>query len=64
MSTIYSPTITETDPAGEISMAQVVQPTLAQEMRRDPNIIVMGEDIAYPWTIFRAFQGLVQEFGS
>lgn len=63
MSTIYSPTMTETNPVGEISMGQVVQPTLAQEMRRDPNIIVMGEDIAYPWTIFRAFQGLAQEFG-
>src|SRR5438876_7324444 len=32
-------------------------------MRRDPRIVVMGEDVAEAGTAFKVLNGLVQEFG-
>ncbi len=48
----------------EITMAQAVREALAEEMRRDPRVILMGEDVAETGTPFRVFQGLVDEFGT
>lgn len=48
----------------EITVAEAAREALAEEMRRDPRVIVLGEDVGKAWTPFRAFQGLVQEFGS
>jgi pyruvate dehydrogenase E1 component beta subunit len=36
---------------------------MAEEMRRDPNVFVMGEDIARQGGIFGQFKGLPKEFG-
>ena len=43
--------------------AQAIKDTLAQEMRRDPRVFVMGEDIAEQGGIFGCTRGLLDEFG-
>src|SRR6202521_3207649 len=46
-----------------LSMAEAVREALAQEMRRDDRVFVMGEDVAEAGTPFKVLSGLVQEFG-
>ena len=46
-----------------LSMAEAVREALAQEMRRDPSVFLMGEDVAEAGTPFKVLSGLVQEFG-
>ncbi len=43
--------------------AQAIRDVLAQEMRRDPKIFVMGEDVAELGGIFGCTRGLMDEFG-
>ena len=40
-----------------------IRQTLAEEMRRDPSIILMGEDVGKKGGVFLATQGLWAEFG-
>jgi len=47
----------------EMTMSQAIREAVAEEMRRDENIILIGEDVAETGTPFRVFQGLVDEFG-
>ena len=47
----------------EITMGQAVREALAEEMRRDPTVFIIGEDIAEAGTPFKVMQGLVDEFG-
>ena len=42
---------------------EALRDTMAEEMRRDPTIIITGEDVATRGGIFRATQGLFDEFG-
>ncbi len=44
-------------------MAEAVREALAQEMRRDPTVFVIGEDVAEAGTPFKVLKGLVEEFG-
>lgn len=37
---------------------------LAEEMRRDPNVIVVGEDVGKAGGVFKQTQGLFEEFGA
>ncbi|MCA3586077.1 MAG: hypothetical protein IOC90_15340 [Methylocystis sp.] len=46
-----------------ITMGEVVARTLADEMRRDPTIWVLGEDVQ-AGGIFAQYKGLFQEFGA
>ena len=46
-----------------ISMAQAVNQALAEEMRRDPTVFILGEDVAEAGTPFKVLAGLVEEFG-
>jgi len=46
-----------------ISTLQILRETLASEMRRDPSIFVMGEDIARYGGAFGVTKGLLDEFG-
>lgn len=46
-----------------LTLAQAVREALAEEMRRDPSVFVMGEDVAEAGTAFKVLSGLVQEFG-
>lgn len=45
------------------SYAQAIKDVLAEEMRKDEDVFVMGEDVAEQGGIFGCTRGLVQEFG-
>lgn len=47
----------------EISVSQAVAEAIGQEMERDSNVFVMGEDVALWGGIFGMTQGLLQKFG-
>jgi 2-oxoisovalerate dehydrogenase E1 component beta subunit len=46
-----------------LNIVQSVNQALRSEMRRDPNIIVLGEDVGKNGGVFRATEGLINEFG-
>ena len=48
----------------EITFAQAVREALAEEMRRDPRVFIIGEDVAETGTAFKVLTGLVAEFGT
>ncbi len=50
--------------ARELTYAQAVREAFAEEMRRDPHVCIMGEDVAEAGTPFKVLSGLVEEFGS
>ncbi len=47
----------------EITFAEAIREALAEEMRRDPRVFIMGEDVAEAGTPFKVLSGLVEEFG-
>jgi len=47
----------------EITYAQAINEAMREEMRRDENVILMGEDIAIFGGIFSITKGLLEEFG-
>jgi len=42
---------------------EAVTRTLQEEMQRDPNIFITGEDVGVRGGVFRATKGLIEEFG-
>ena len=48
----------------EITLSKAVNEAIAEEMRRDPSIFLMGEDVAEAGTPFKVLSGLVEEFGT
>ena len=48
----------------ELTFAQAVREALAEEMRRDPRVCILGEDVAEAGTPFKVLSGLVEEFGT
>ncbi len=48
----------------ELTLGEAVREALAEEMRRDPTVFVLGEDVAEAGTTFKVLSGLVQEFGT
>jgi pyruvate dehydrogenase E1 component beta subunit len=48
----------------EITFAQAINEALAEEMRRDARVFIIGEDVAEAGTPFKVLSGLVQEFGT
>ena len=47
----------------EITFGQAINEALAEEMRRDPRVFIIGEDVAEAGTPFKVLSGLVKEFG-
>jgi pyruvate/2-oxoglutarate/acetoin dehydrogenase E1 component len=47
----------------EIGFGDAVREAIAEEMRRDKTIVLMGEDVAEAGTTFKVLKGLVEEFG-
>src|SRR5262245_23380990 len=47
-----------------LNLLQAVNDALRTEMRRDPNVVVMGEDVGKFGGVFRATAGLHEEFGA
>jgi acetoin:2,6-dichlorophenolindophenol oxidoreductase subunit beta len=51
------------DGARTLTFAQAINEALAEELRLDPAVFVLGEDVAEAGTPFKVLSGLVQEFG-
>ncbi len=55
-------------PAGvemvEMTVRQALNEAMAEEMRRDPDIFLMGEEVAEYQGAYKISQGLLQEFGA
>jgi pyruvate/2-oxoglutarate/acetoin dehydrogenase E1 component len=52
-----------TSEAQEMTYLEAIRAALAYEMRRDPHVLVMGEDIGVYGGAFKVTQGLIEEFG-
>ena len=48
----------------DLTFGQAIKEALAQEMRRDPRVFIIGEDVAEAGTVFKVLAGLVEEFGA
>ncbi len=48
----------------EITLSKAVNEAIAEEMRRDETIFLLGEDVAEAGTPFKVLSGLVEEFGT
>jgi len=55
-------------PAGvemvEMTVRQALNEAMAEELRRDPDVFVMGEEVAEYQGAYKVTQGLLQEFGN
>ncbi|MBT4499497.1 MAG: alpha-ketoacid dehydrogenase subunit beta [Gemmatimonadetes bacterium] len=47
----------------EITFGQAIKEALSEELRRDPRVFIMGEDVAEAGTVFKVLSGMVDEFG-
>src|SRR5712691_5821236 len=47
----------------ELTMSRAVNEALAEELRRDPTVFLIGEDVAEAGHPFKVLSGLVDEFG-
>ncbi len=47
----------------EITLVEAINQALAYEMQADPNVIILGEDVAKDGGVFRATVGLLDKFG-
>ncbi len=47
----------------ELTFGEAIREALAEELRRDPRVFMLGEDIAEAGTTFKVLNGLVEEFG-
>ncbi len=45
------------------TIVQAINMALRQEMKRNPQVMVLGEDVGYDGGVFRATDGLIKEFG-
>ena len=47
-----------------ITFSKAVNEALAEELRRDETVLILGEDVAEAGTPFKVLSGLVEEFGT
>jgi pyruvate/2-oxoglutarate/acetoin dehydrogenase E1 component len=47
----------------ELTFGEAIKEAIAEEMRRDSTVVLMGEDVAEAGTTFGVLKGLVDEFG-
>ena len=48
----------------ELTLSKAVNEAIAEEMRRDASVFLIGEDVAEAGTPFKVLSGLVEEFGT
>src|SRR5688572_33232493 len=48
----------------EIQFREALREALSEEMRRDPSVFLMGEEVAEYQGAYKVSQGLLQEFGT
>jgi acetoin:2,6-dichlorophenolindophenol oxidoreductase subunit beta len=58
-----SPSVAAPPGTRRLTMGQAVNEALAEELRRDERVFIIGEDIAEAGTPFKVLSGLVEEFG-
>ena len=51
------------DAVRELTFGEAIKEAIAEEMRRDSRVVLMGEDVAEAGTTFKVLVGLVDEFG-
>lgn len=56
--------LTQNRMARTLTFTEAIREATAQEMRRDPSVIVMGQGADYPDGLMGTTEGLVDEFGS
>ncbi|MDA0711572.1 MAG: alpha-ketoacid dehydrogenase subunit beta [bacterium] len=47
----------------EMTFGEAIREAIAEELRRDPTVFVMGEDVGRAGTVFKVLTGLYDEFG-
>src|SRR3954462_10092052 len=47
----------------EITLGAAIKEALVEEMRRDPSVFILGEDVAEAGTVYKVLTGMVDEFG-
>src|SRR5258706_10549122 len=47
----------------ELTFGEAIREALAEELRRDKTVVLLGEDVAEAGTTFKVLKGLVDEFG-
>ncbi len=47
----------------EITIGQAINEALREEMRRDPTVMLIGEDVGLPGGTYKITEGLIKEFG-
>ena len=57
------PETAESTQQRQLTFAQAIREALAEEMRRDSTVCIMGEDVAEAGTPFKVLSGLLEEFG-
>lgn len=48
---------------GKINIVQAINRALAEEMDRDPDVVILGEDVGKDGGVFRVTEGLLERFG-
>jgi len=51
-------------PTTSMTVREALRDAMAEEMRRDPNVFLMGEEVAEYQGAYKVSQGLLQEFGT
>src|ERR1700709_157239 len=57
------PEVPEGTEMGTMTIREALRDAMAEEMRRDPDVFVMGEEVAEYQGAYKVTQGLLQEFG-
>jgi pyruvate dehydrogenase E1 component beta subunit len=52
-----------TGPTAKMTVREALRDAMAEEMRRDPEVILMGEEVAQYQGAYKVSQGLLDEFG-
>ncbi len=52
------------DNVEDVTMRQAIRDTMAEEMRKDKNIFILGEEVAEYQGAYKVTQGLLEEFGN
>ena len=66
LASVYAPHAAVAEPpegGRQISFVEAINEAMGQEMERDPDVILMGEDIGAAGGIFQATRGLMERFG-
>jgi pyruvate dehydrogenase E1 component subunit beta len=62
--TLADPVLPEDTEMVTMTMREALRDAMAEEMRRDPAVFVMGEEVAEYQGAYKVTQGLLQEFGA